>query len=95
MKVTTVDNFLKTSDLPSVDFIKMDVEGFESRILTGAKETLKEQSPKLAVCVYHRGNDLITLPAIILSANPNYKLYLRHCSPTWAETVLYAEPGDA
>jgi len=89
VKVTTIDNFLKANDLPSVDFIKMDVEGFESHILTGAKETLKEQSPKLAVCVYHRGDDLITLPSVILSANPNYKLYLRHCSPSISETVLY------
>lgn len=90
VKVTTIDNFLRANDLPSVDFIKMDVEGFESHILTGAKETLKEKSPKLAVCVYHRGDDLITLPSVILSINPNYKLYLRHCTPTWGETVLYA-----
>jgi len=90
VNVTTIDNFVKNSGLSSVDFIKMDVEGFESHILTGARETLKEQSPKLAVCVYHRGDDLIKLPAMILGANPNYKLYLRHCTPTWGDTVMYA-----
>ena len=95
VKVTTIDNFLKANDLPSVDFIKMDVEGHELNVLTGAKRTIELLKPKLAVCVYHKGNDLITIPQLIKSIDPNYKIYLRHCTPWWGETVLYAELVDA
>jgi len=59
--------------------------------LIGASETIQKFKPKLAICAYHKGDDLITLPQFIRSLDPNYKLYLRHCTPTWAETVLYAE----
>lgn len=48
--------------------------------------------PKMAMCTYYKGNDLIVLPQFIISIDLSYKLYLRHCAPAWAETVLYAAP---
>jgi len=90
VKVTTIDRFLEANKLPRVDFIKMDVEGYELKVLAGAKETIKTFKPSLALSAYHRGDDLIKLPKFLLELNPNYKFYLRHCSASWAETVLYA-----
>lgn len=39
-------------------YIKMDIEGSEMAALMGAKETIKRHKPYLAICVYHRKNDL-------------------------------------
>jgi len=89
VKVTTVDKFVEANKLPQVDFIKMDVEGHELKVLAGARETIKTFKPSLALSAYHRGDDLIKLPKFLLELNPGYKFYLRHCSPNWPETVLY------
>ena len=90
VKVTTMDKFVEANKLPRVDFIKMDVEGHELRILAGARETIKTFKPSLALSAYHRGDDLIKLPKFLLELNPGYRFYLRHCTSTWGETVLYA-----
>lgn len=73
-----------------VTFIKMDVEGAELESLKGAKNTIMKNHPRLAICAYHKIEDLYELPQYILSIVPEYKFYLRHyCSREW-ETVLYA-----
>jgi len=89
VKVTTIDRFVEANKLPRVDFIKMDVEGHELKVLAGARETIKTFKPSLALSAYHRGDDLINLPKFLLELNPDYKFYLRHCTPGWADTVLY------
>ena len=72
-----------------VTFIKMDVEGAELESLKGAKNTIIKNHPRLAICAYHKLEDLYELPEYILSLVPEYKFYLRHyCSREW-ETVLY------
>jgi len=90
VKVTTVDKFVEANKLPRVDFIKMDVEGHELKVLKGSHETIKTFKPSLALSAYHRGDDLIKLPKFLLELNPGYKFHLRHCSPSLSETVLYA-----
>jgi len=89
VKVTTIDKFVEANKLPRVDFIKMDVEGHELKVLKGAHETIGAFKPSLALSVYHRGDDLIKLPEFLLELNPNYKFYVKHCGPGWAETVVY------
>lgn len=85
----TIDNLLQNE---RVTFIKMDIEGAELHALYGCSNIIKTQKPKLAICIYHKPQDLISLADIILSLNPDYKLYLRHYSLAQAETVLYAIP---
>jgi len=91
VEVTTIDRFVEANKLPRVDFIKMDVEGHELKVLAGARKTIKTFKPSLALSAYHRGDDLIKLPKFLLELNPNYKFYLRHCTLIWGDTVLYAE----
>lgn len=73
-----------------ITFIKMDVEGAELESLKGAKETILRCKPKLAICIYHKPEDLTEIPLYIKSLVPEYKLYIRHHSNSTAETVLYA-----
>lgn len=73
-----------------ITFVKMDIEGSEYEALLGAEKTIRNYKPKLAVCVYHKPEDIFEIPLKILEYCPDYKLYLRHYSYADTETVLYA-----
>ncbi len=88
MPARSVDSLLQKR---SASLIKMDVEGFEREALWGASNTIVRYTPKLAVALYHRNEDLFELPLLVKRLNPDYKLYIRHrlYIPAW-ETNLYA-----
>lgn len=73
-----------------VTFIKMDIEGSELQALYGCENTIRNNKPKLAICVYHKPEDIWEIPELILKFNPEYKLYMRHYTIKDTETVLYA-----
>lgn len=73
-----------------VTFIKMDIEGAELKALMGAKELIRKYRPKLAICIYHKAEDMWEIPTYIKELIPAYKLYIRHYSNYECETVLYA-----
>ena len=87
--VVALDNVLEGKQ---VTFIKMDIEGAELEALKGSVKTIKKYAPKLAICVYHKEEDIHDIPAFILECNPEYKLFLRHYGHNGSETVLYAIP---
>lgn len=73
-----------------VTFLKMDIEGSELEALKGARHTIQKDRPKLAVCIYHKPEDMTEIPLYIKSLVPEYRLYVRHHSNRYGETVLYA-----
>lgn len=77
INAVTIDDFVKDNNI-KVDFIKADIEGSERMMLEGAKNTLKEQSPKLSICTYHYKDDPAVLKNIILSANPDYIIEFKY-----------------
>lgn len=90
IQVETIDSIIGDD---KATYIKMDIEGAELEALKGAERVIKRSNPKLAICAYHKPEDLITLPQYIRSINKNYKFYLRqHQLISW-EMVLYALPG--
>ena len=50
---TTLDDLVDES----IDFLKMDIEGWETDALLGAKYTLMNSNCFCDVCSYHRAND--------------------------------------
>jgi FkbM family methyltransferase len=74
--VSTLDS--KLPDIPIPTFIKMDIEGFEASALRGSKDTIKKFAPTLAICIYHKIEDIWEIPLLIKELNPDYKLYMRH-----------------
>lgn len=88
-EVTSIDSCLNGTK-ETVSFIKMDIEGAELEALKGARETIIRDKPDLAICIYHKDEDIIEIPKYILELNPDYELYIRHYSWAIWETVLYA-----
>lgn len=86
INVTRLDD----TGIKKVTFIKMDLEGSEMPALLGAQETIRVQRPKLAICIYHKPEDIYDIPMYIKELNPAYQLYIRHYSNWDNETVLYA-----
>jgi FkbM family methyltransferase len=82
----TIDNVL---DGRSVTFIKMDIEGAEYRALLGAEKTIKKYHPRMALSVYHKPQDIIEIPTLLLEYNDSYRFALRQYSSLADETVLY------
>ncbi len=70
-------------------YIKMDIEGHEMYALKGMKNSIKHYKPLLAISVYHQCGDMHKLVNMILSWNPDYKVYMRHYTNTYADTVCY------
>lgn len=89
IEVDTIDNLLMNEE---VTMIKMDIEGAELDALKGAKEIIQKNMPKLAICVYHKREDLWTIAEYIYSLVPSYKFYMRAYEETATELVLYAIP---
>ncbi len=88
---TSIDTVsLDNCILDEVTYIKLDIEGAELEALKGAKKIIQKYKPRLAVCIYHKKEDLIEIPQYLKELVPEYKFYVRHYSNTTWETVLYA-----
>ncbi len=87
ISVDTLEHILKDK---KVTFIKMDVEGAELESLKGAREVILRNHPKLAVCLYHSDRDMVEIIDYLAREYPFYKLYVRHYSWFFADTLCYA-----
>lgn len=69
--------------------IKMDLEGHETLALEGAVGHVRKYRPKVACAVYHAANDFIDVALFLRNLHPDYRIYLRHYTQGWSETVMY------
>lgn len=97
LQVTTVsiDDFVAEKKLPRVDFIKMDIEGAELKALKGAEGSIRAFKPRLAISVYHRQEDFVTIPTYLRNLNLGYEFFLDHFTIYGEETILFATPKVA
>lgn len=71
--------------------LKIDVEGWESRLLDGAEMIICRDKPIIAIAVYHRERDFWEIPLRLKQMVSEYRFYLRSYLNV-AETILYAIP---
>lgn len=93
IKTITLDDYIITNNIEKVDLIKMDIEGAEIAALEGAINTIKHFKPRLALCLYHKWDDVITIPKFLATLDIEYKYYFKwvQLAQGW-EAVLLAEP---
>mgnify|MGYP003582806790 CR=1 FL=1 len=91
----TLDHYVAQRGLERVDLIKMDIEGSEIPALNGAMQTIRRFRPKLALCLYHKWDDVLTIPRFIASIGLDYRFNFKWVQLThgW-EAVLLASPVE-
>jgi FkbM family methyltransferase len=87
--VVSLDAFFADKEKPT--FIKMDIEGSEIQAILGAKTLIQTYKPKLAICLYHKPEDMIEIPKLIKEILPEYKFLLKQHRDINTETVLYCK----
>ena len=88
--VICLDEYLKEP----YTFLKADIESFEYRMLQGARKSIQENKPMLAICIYHSSIDLYSVPLLVKEIVPDYKFAVRHHANDLSGTVLYAWKED-
>ena len=94
IQANSLDNILLQSIPERLDYIKYDVEGAEYQALLGSLKSIKKYNPALLVSLYHRSEDIYSLPLMLAKELSNYKFYLRKFRyiPAW-DLNLYAVPS--
>lgn len=97
----TIDNLYAEEN---ISLLNMDIEGAELDVLKTGVKTIQDRRPILAVCAYHKKEDLIEIPRWIEENLKNYVIVLRKYPSCWYESrahilqqielVLYAIPRE-
>lgn len=90
----TVDDYVASAGIPSVAFIKIDIEGMEFEALAGMQDTIARHRPTISLAVYHEADHLWRLPLLLMQSLRDYRFFLSHTSPARWETVLTAVPNE-
>lgn len=85
--VTTLDKVIPENE--KITFIKMDIEGSEYAALHGAERIITSCKPRLAISIYHCGEDYYRIPLYLKSLVPEYKFVVRHHNKNHCDTDLY------
>ncbi|MBN6101595.1 FkbM family methyltransferase [Xanthomonas sp. CFBP 8703] len=84
--VTSIDDATERT----ATFIKLEIEGSELKALHGARETIEKNRPQMAISIYHKPEDLLTLTNFVTETDKDYKLGFRQHNRLWPDAmVLY------
>lgn len=75
--ITTIDRFVTEQRVTKVDFIKIDSEGYEARILQGAETTIRKFQPVIVMSAYHHPGDDGGLSGLVQSFSRGYVCELK------------------
>ena len=68
----------------------MDIEGSEKKALIGARKHIESDKPNMMISIYHKIEDIIEIPRLLLEMNPEYRFAFGHYSiGSASDTVLY------
>lgn len=88
-ELTSIDAYFSQRTVRPT-LIKLDVEGAEQKVLAGAQNVIRENRPKLQVCLYHSIEDFLDVPIKTAEANLGYRIYIGHHTPFMNECLMYA-----
>jgi len=74
IELTTIDNLFYGRG-ERLDYLKANLEGYEIKMLAGAKKTIKEYGPKISITTYHIPSHSNQIRNLLLEIEPNYKMY--------------------
>lgn len=80
--LTTIDKVVTELKLARVDYIKMDIEGAETRALAGAHDTLATFHPRLSIAAEHMPTDEVRIPEAVRNSWQGYRMSCGPCLET-------------
>ena len=87
VELDTIDNFCsRTGARPS--YIKADLEGYEMKLLEGARDTIRMLRPRIAITTYHKPGDALALMQVLKDINPEYHFRLKGIEDVRDEPVI-------
>ena len=87
IKIYALDDYFNSQN---INFLKADIESFETDMLKGAEKIIRRDLPKIAVCIYHDASDMYQILNWLAELNLDYKFSIRHHNFHLFDTVLYA-----
>ena len=92
IKVSTLDIFSKTENINNIDFIKIDTEGHEIRVLNGAKKIIEDNNVKIIQLEFNwhhlmTNNSLFQFSQVL----KNYKVFQLN---SYNGKILEVNPND-
>lgn len=76
-----------------VTFMKIDVEGYEEKVIEGARKHILKYQPLIACAMYHNEKELFKIPIKLHELLPKHKLVIRSYMNI-NETICYAIPEE-
>ena len=89
VETSTVDELFYKRGIP-IDFIKADLEGYELLMLEGAENTIRENSPKIAIATYHKKEHESQIRRYLASANNRYQIKTKGINQFGTAFMLHA-----
>ena len=80
-----VDNYISEK----VDFINIDAEGSDRKVIEGLKDTINKYKPTISCAIYHRNEDFFDLPMLLKEYYGDCEIFIRHFRyfPAWDSNV--------
>ena len=88
----SVDDLVEQQGIRRLDLLKFDIDGWEHRVLTGARRTLTTLRPSLAISVAHSLADLVSIPTLLDELTDDYALFLEDVTPEGTHPILFGRP---
>jgi hypothetical protein len=87
IKVTTIDKLFYEKQIP-ITYIKADLEGYELKMLEGARNTITTYHPKIAITTYHEVGHAKWITDYLREINPNYRIKIKGLEQTWGAPIM-------
>jgi len=76
IEVVKLDDYVREKGIKRVDFIKIDVEGYEKKVLLGAAKIIAKFLPVISISAYHNTSDKVQIPRIVKNISSKYRYFL-------------------
>lgn len=94
------ENSARNYEAKRITLVNMDIEGMEKEVIMGLKTCIMQNRPVLAICAYHKPEDIVELPLLIREIVDGYKIIFRKYAPPYSnhlengELVMYGIPKE-
>lgn len=87
IQIETLDNLFYHQG-KKVTYIKADIEGYELEMLEGARLTIEQSRPTIAITTYHHLEDAERITLFLKTLCPDYKIITKGIDDTYGAPIM-------